>query len=39
MFYTVVYLKVPSIMKSLLCNPTGEMNKMMCETFTHACIL
>ena len=36
---TIVYLRVPFVMKFLLCTPTGEMNNMIREIFIYACIL
>ena len=36
---SVVYLRVPSVMKFLLCAPTGKMNNMIREIFIYACIL
>ena len=38
-YVLVVYLRVPFVMKFLLCTPTGEMNNMIREIFIYACIL
>ena len=34
-----MYVRVPSVMKFLLCTHTGEMNNMIREIFIYACIL